>query len=124
MHRRLRIAAIVVAVLLVAACLFAFVTPPWEHPLHCRDTDGPACREVSGRIVYIEREDPDGDGDAHLVLVGRSSVTKRFISIIKIGRPTRPRRLPGWGSWVSAVGHLDFGSHGRIELVTSRVSVR
>jgi hypothetical protein len=123
-RRRLVIAGAAVAALLVAVSLFAFVTPPWKSSLHCRASDGPACREVSGRVVYIEREDPDGDGDAHLVLLGRSSVTRRFITIVKIKRAERPRALPGWGSWVSAVGHGDLGASGRAELVAERTTVR
>ena len=33
------------------------------------------CRSASGRIIYVERVDPDGDGDAHFVLVSREAIT-------------------------------------------------
>ena len=29
----------------------------------------PDCRTTRGRIVYVEALDPDGDGDAHFVIV-------------------------------------------------------
>ena len=33
------------------------------------------CATASGRILYVERVDPDGDGDAHFVLVSRAAIT-------------------------------------------------
>ena len=33
------------------------------------------CRSASGRIIYVEAVDPDGDGDAHFVLLSSESVT-------------------------------------------------
>ena len=35
------------------------------------------CATASGTIIYVERVDPDGDGDAHFVLRSRASITGR-----------------------------------------------
>ena len=43
------------------------------------------CREATGRVIYVERRDPDGDGDAHYVLAGGN---------ITGARPERHRRGP------------------------------
>ena len=36
-------------------------------PSHC-PAGLPSCRTTEGRITYVERVDPDGDGDAHFVV--------------------------------------------------------
>jgi hypothetical protein len=43
-------------------------------PSHC-PPGHPACRETYGRIVYVERVDPDGDGHAHFVVADRQGIT-------------------------------------------------
>src|SRR5262245_33177272 len=35
----------------------------------------PSCRSAEGRIVYVERVDPDGDGDAHFVIRDPQGIT-------------------------------------------------
>lgn len=74
------------------------------------------CRTASGRILYVERVDPDGDGDAHFVLVSRDSVTGPGISVIDVRRSLRPSPLPGPGDRISAAGPVYRGSYGQSQI--------
>lgn len=74
------------------------------------------CREVSGRIVYVEEVDPDGDGDAHFVLADTSSVTGPGITVVDVRRDLRPNPLPGAGDHLSAAGPLATGSFGQSQV--------
>src|SRR5215212_11383838 len=78
---------------------------------HC-SADAANCAAVTGRVVYVEAVDPDGDGDAHYVLAG-GSVTAPGISAIDIEKALRPRRLARVGEIVSAAGPVYTGSHGQ-----------
>jgi hypothetical protein len=73
------------------------------------------CAAVTGRVLYIERVDPDGDGDAHYVLAG-GNVTAPGISAIDVRRHLRPRRLPRIGDLVSAAGPVYEGSYGQRQI--------
>ena len=73
------------------------------------------CREASGRVLYVEAVDPDGDGDAHFVLAG-GRITAPGISTIAVRRELRPRRLPEVGDWVSAAGVVWTGSYGQRQI--------
>jgi hypothetical protein len=77
------------------------------------------CAAVTGRVLYVEAVDPDGDGDAHYVLAG-GSVTAPGLSVIDVRSELRPRRLPRSGELVSAAGPVHTGSYGQrqIEAVT------
>ncbi len=77
----------------------------------------PGCRAVRGRIIYAEDVDPDGDGDAHFVIVSGDSVTAPGVSVVKIHRSMRPSTLPRVGDSLSAAGTIDKGSHGERQLV-------
>ena len=81
--------------------------------------DAANCAAVTGRVLYVEAVDPDGDGDAHYVLAG-GNVTAPGLSVIDVGRELRPRRLPRTGELVSAAGPVYPGSYGQrqIEAVT------
>ena len=70
------------------------------------------CVAVTGRVIYVEAVDPDGDGDAHYVLAG-GSVTAPGLSAIDVAAELRPRRLPRLGDLVSAAGPVMTGSHGQ-----------
>ena len=70
---------------------------------------------MTGRVVYVEAVDPDGDGDAHYVLAG-GEVTAPGLSVIDVGRDLRPRRLPRPGELVSAAGPVYTGSHGQKQI--------
>lgn len=82
------------------------------------------CRSASGRILYVERVDPDGDGDAHFVLASRQAITAPGITVVDVRRDLRPRPLPGPGDSLSAAGRVQVGSYGQrqIEAVAVRVA--
>jgi hypothetical protein len=88
----------------------------------CR-AEVPDCSSASGRIVYVERVDPDGDGDAHFVLVSRGGITAPGLSVIDVKRSLRPSPLPGPGDWISAAGPVQTGSHGQSQIEAVRVRV-
>lgn len=73
------------------------------------------CAAATGRVIYVEAVDPDGDGDAHYVLIG-GHVTAPGLSVIDVGRSIRPRRLPRAGDVVSAAGPLYPGSYGQHQI--------
>ena len=81
------------------------------------------CRVADGRILYVERVDPDGDGDAHFVLASRESVTGPGISIVDVKRSLRPSPLPGPGSYLSAAGPVYEGSHGQSQIEATAIQV-
>jgi hypothetical protein len=86
--------------------------------------DLPDCRSASGRILYVERVDPDGDGDAHFVLASPQSITAPGISAVAVERSLRPRPLPGPGDRLSAAGEVFRGHFGQkqIEAVVLHVA--
>jgi hypothetical protein len=73
------------------------------------------CREATGVVIYVERVDPDGDGDAHYVLSG-GDITGPGLSVIDVRRDLRPRRLPRPGDEVSAAGPVYTGSYGQRQI--------
>jgi hypothetical protein len=74
------------------------------------------CRAASGRVVYVERVDPDGDGDAHFVLASRDSITGPGVTVIDVKRSLRPSPLPGVGDRLSAAGPVYRGSYGQRQI--------
>ena len=74
------------------------------------------CRTATGRIAYVERVDPDGDGDAHFVLLSRQSITAPGISVIDVRRELRPTPLPGPGDQLAAAGQVQTGSYGQRQI--------
>ncbi len=76
----------------------------------------PACLATSGRIVYVERVDPDGDGDAHFVIVDPQGITLPGITAIDVRKGLRPHPLPEYGDLVSAAGPVQIGSHGQSQI--------
>jgi hypothetical protein len=81
------------------------------------------CQRASGRILLVERRDPDGDGDAHFVLLSSESITAPGITIVDVRRDLRPQPLPGSGDELAAAGPVYPGSAGQsqIEAVAIRV---
>ena len=92
--------------------------PPARCPV-----DLTGCRTAAGRILYVERVDPDGDGDAHFVLASRDGVTAPGISVIDVRRDLRPHPLPGPGDRLSAAGRVQVGSYGQRQIEAVRVRV-
>ncbi len=74
------------------------------------------CRTASGRILYVERVDPDGDGDAHFVLISNQSITLPGVSVIDVKKSLRPHPLPGPGERLSAAGPVYRGSYGQKQI--------
>jgi hypothetical protein len=74
------------------------------------------CRTASGRILYVERVDPDGDGDAHFVLLSKESITAPGVSIVDVRQDLRPSPLPGPGDRISAAGPVYPGSRGQKQI--------
>jgi hypothetical protein len=103
--------------------------PAAARPRLARATCPPGaanCSTASGRILYVERVDPDGDGDAHFVLASREGVTGPGISVIDVKKSLRPSPLPGPGDRISAAGPVYRGSYGQrqieaVELHVTRV---
>jgi hypothetical protein len=82
-----------------------------------RCPDGVAeCREAEGRIVYVERVDPDGDGDAHFVIADPQSITLPGLTAIDVHKGLRPQPLPGPGDLISAAGPVQTGSYGQSQI--------
>jgi hypothetical protein len=84
-------------------------------PSHC-PPGHPACRETVGRIVYVERVDPDGDGDAHFVIRDPQSITLAGLTAIDVRAGLRPHPLPGPGDLISAAGPVKTGSYGQSQI--------
>jgi hypothetical protein len=76
----------------------------------------PGCRAVSGRIIYVEAVDPDGDGDAHFVLADTDSVTGPGVTVVDVPPRLRPNPLPGVGDHLSAAGSVATGSYGQSQV--------
>jgi hypothetical protein len=76
----------------------------------------PSCRIAEGRIVYVERVDPDGDGDAHFVIADSQGITLPGLTAIDVRRGLRPRPLPGVGDLISAAGPVQTGSLGQSQI--------
>ena len=98
---------------------------PHPEPSIC-PADLVNCETASGRIVYVERVDPDGDGDAHFVLQSRESITAPGLSVIDVKQSLRPAPLPGPGDRLSAAGPVYRGTYGQrqIEAVELHVARR
>jgi hypothetical protein len=80
------------------------------------------CKEAAGRIIYVERVDPDGDGDAHFVLLSREGITGPGITVVDVRADLRPDPLPRRGDLLGAAGPVYTGSYGQrqIEAVAVR----
>lgn len=84
-------------------------------PSHC-PAGLPDCRTAEGRIVYVERVDPDGDGDAHFVIVDPQGITLPRLTAIDVRKGLRPDPLPGPGDLISAAGPVQTGSYGQSQI--------
>ncbi len=83
----------------------------------------PSCRSAAGEIIYVERVDPDGDGDAHFVLRDPQGITLRGITVIDVRKGLRPHPLPGVGDTISAAGPVQIGSYGQEQIHALEVHV-
>ncbi len=81
------------------------------------------CRSASGRILYVERVDPDGDGDLHVVVADRHGVTLAGVTSIDVAKDLRPRRDPRIGDEAAAMGPVQTGSYGQSQIHALRFAV-
>jgi len=88
---------------------------PTVEPSQC-PAGHPVCREAVGRIVYVERVDPDGDGDAHFVIADPQGITLPGLTAIDVRKGLRPHPLPGPGDLISAAGPVQTGSYGQDQI--------
>ncbi len=84
-------------------------------PSHC-PADLPSCRSTEGLIAYVERVDPDGDGDVHFVVIDSQSITLPELTAIDVRKGLRPHPLPGPGDLISAAGPVQTGSYGQHQI--------
>lgn len=84
-------------------------------PSHC-PTERPGCRSADGRIVYVERVDPDGDGDAHFVILDSQGITLPGLTAIDVRKGLRPHPLPAVGDLISTAGPIETGSYGQSQI--------
>jgi hypothetical protein len=91
--------------------------PAWTKPCWASapSTEQQRCEHVSGRVVWVQKHDPDGDGDRHLLIIGRLHPR-----IVKLSAHLPLDRLPRIGAHVDAVGWLMTGASGRGEVDTER----
>jgi hypothetical protein len=82
-----------------------------------------ACRNAAGVVLYVEAVDPDGDGDAHLVLLSPESITAPGLTVIDVERELRPDPLPAPGDRVSAAGPVYEGSYGQRQIEATELRV-
>jgi hypothetical protein len=93
-------------------------TPPPVRKLPappCR-ADVVRCASASGTIVYVERVDPDGDGDLHVVVTDRHAVTLAGLTSIDVSKDLRPRRDPRIGELAAGMGPVQRGSYGQDQI--------
>jgi hypothetical protein len=113
------IAAVLAA---VSALAPAPLVPGPLEPARCPD-HVPGCAAVTGRVVYVERVDPDGDGDLHVV-VAAGSISLPGLTAIDVRPGLRPRRDPAVGDQVTAAGPVQQGSFGQDQIHALRFRVR
>jgi hypothetical protein len=90
-------------------------TPDSVTPSHC-PAGLPSCRSTEGRVVYVDRVDPDGDGDTHFVVADSRGITLPGLTAIDVRKGLRPRPLPGPGDLISAAGPVQTGSYGQRQI--------
>lgn len=82
------------------------------------------CEVASGRVIYVEAVDPDGDGDAHFVTLSNQSITSVGITVFDVKPELRPTPLPGRGDLIGGYGPVYQGSYGQkqIEVIDFHVA--
>ncbi len=82
------------------------------------------CERASGEIAFVERVDPDGDGDAHFILISSESITAPGISVIDVRVDLRPHPLPVPGDQLAASGPVYEGSFGQQQIQADAIRYR
>ncbi|HEY6759207.1 MAG TPA: hypothetical protein VI318_06940 [Baekduia sp.] len=93
--------------------------PAWTRPCwsSAKYIDKIVCERVTGRVVWIQKHDPDGDGDRHLIVIARLHPR-----IVKLSIQLPVKTLPRIGSWIDATGWMMRGGTGHMELDTVRLT--
>jgi hypothetical protein len=73
------------------------------------------CRAVTGRIVFVQRVDPDGDGDLHVVVAAGGVSLPGFTSF-DVRKGLRPPTDPVIGDLATAAGPVQRGSFGQNQI--------
>lgn len=81
------------------------------------------CVVASGTVIYVEKVDPDGDGDAHFVTVSKENVTGAGLTVFDVREDLRPDPLPGIGATVGGLGPVHTGSHGQKQIEVTEFHV-
>lgn len=74
------------------------------------------CEVATGRVIYVEAVDPDGDGDAHFVTLSNQSITSTGITVFDVKPELRPDPLPGRGDLIGGYGPVYQGSYGQSQI--------
>ena len=82
------------------------------------------CERAAGEIAFVERVDPDGDGDAHFILISRESITAPGVSVIDVRVDLRPQPLPVPGDQLAASGPVFEGSFGQRQIQADAIRYR
>ncbi|MDQ3739881.1 MAG: hypothetical protein M3389_02950 [Actinomycetota bacterium] len=77
---------------------------------------------MTGRIVLVERVDPDGDGDLHVV-VADGSISLPGATAVDVRPGLRPARDPRIGDLATAAGPVQTGSFGQSQIHALRFRV-
>jgi hypothetical protein len=82
------------------------------------------CVVASGRVIFVEAEDPDGDGDAHFITESEDGISAPGMTIFDVKTDLRPDPLPRVGDLVGGAGPVFRGSYGQkqIEVVEFHVA--
>jgi hypothetical protein len=112
----------VLAVAVAALAALPAPTPKLE-PVRCpAPAVAEGCRAVIGTIVLVERVDPDGDGDLHVV-VNDGSITLPGLTAVDVRPGLRPPRDPRVGERATAAGPVQQGSFGQDQIHALRFRV-
>jgi hypothetical protein len=82
------------------------------------------CERASGEVAFVERVDPDGDGDAHFVLISAESITAPGVSVIDVRVDLRPHPLLEPGDQLAASGPVYQGSYGQSQIQADAIRFR
>ena len=85
--------------------------PPMSCPAELTN-----CEVATGRVIYVEAVDPDGDGDAHFVTISNQSITSTGITVFDVKPELRPDPLPGRGDLIGGYGPVYTGSYGQSQI--------
>ena len=103
---------------LMALGLHATAPPP---EVRC-PPDLENCRAATGRIVYVESVDPDGDGDLHVV-VAAGGISLPGLTSLDVSKDLRPARDPRIGQRAGGAGPVYRGSFGQRQIQVVRFRV-